>query len=1617
MRTQPNLPHNSCPALVAWTRRLVLGTALVAAVAARADYASTVQADNPLAYWRLGEMPALTSGALANLGTLGSAAGGQSYTATHGQPGALAGSADTAIDFTGGMAFMGSPAAFNFTGTASFTLEAWVKLHAPVVGTARVIGNGISGQGYAFGFFGANALRITGLGVADVTSDAAPQAWPVGEWIHIAVVRSNTVVYFYTNGVQFGTTKTLNNVNSTARPLVLGRLGTFGEPLNGLIDEAAVYDTALLPEDLAAHYAAGTTDGGDYPAAVLANGPIGYWRLNEPQPPASPVAANSGSLGAAAAGSVIGTVGAVVGGQPGALVGDANTAMSFNGYNGKVEVPYTPDLNPAGPWSISVWARLDGWTNAHQSPLTSRNDSGTGQRGYIFYAAPVGGLPQWQFWSGTGGGWHSIAGPNANIGQWAHLVGTYDPASRTKTLYVDGQRVGFVANLSFVPNEARPLRIAAGTSEHPIGGLFWSGVVDEPAVFPGVLSPERVAAHYTAAQGVPPALITPPAVVVSPPSSQTIQSDSFVRLVAGFTGSTPMTFQWYRIAPDFSTTNLLAGATSEVLEIASATVADTGYYVCVAVNGLGQAESGASYLDVLPPMGPTPEETLPGSLLVYAGATITLEALYTGTPPLRYQWLSNGVPVAGATNSAVTLTNVQPVGGSPTWSVQITNNYGSATPAVMLNIQNPSPSTYAAALVSMNPMSWWRLGEDSGSISYDSWGGRNGRYQGSFPNSAPGALLDDDDGALYVAGATSRMIVTNGADFNFSGTNAFTLVTWARPDTFSGVQRLMSNRSSTPNGGYGFGFLNNNQVRLTGFGVADINSSVATFSLGEWYHLAAVRYSNRMDLYIDGVLRSSGALANVNATTNAAVTVAAAFQLGGNPTLTEWFTGAIDEAAVFNRPLTAEEIADLYAARFGALLPPTITRQPEPNVLYAGGTAHFFAEATGSSPLGYLWSSNGVPIPNATNATLIIPNVTLAMSGSSYSVTVTNAAGSVTSLSATLTVLTPSGYAAAIGTAGPVAYWRLGEAFGPTAFDNFGGHNGAAVNNVVFGAPGALANDANTAIQLDGTSAHVQVPHAMALNPEVFSVECWARVTGSAGVYRAAVSSRDYQAGYIIYAANNNTWQFWTRAPGVAWQNLQGAPVVENEWTHLVATFDGANKSLYVNGALVATQVNTNYAPNPLRPLRIGAGNNEDDPGAGSIYPFAGDLDEVAIYNTVLTPAQIAAHYGLGRYSTDTAPFFSRQPASQTILVGNNAALAAQAEGSPLLNYQWFKNGQALPGATNPTLTFTGATFSDNGVYYVTAQNGVGSATSQNATLAVMPPPLFANLTNDLVLHLPFDSDTSDTSGRGNHGTPIGAPTFVSGAIGGGALRYSTDINAGSYNYVTLGTPTDLLFGADVDFTVAYWVRFTGTPGDLPFLSSAVQSYGNVGMTFAPGYNTGTWSWFIQGVAGPGVGTGYATAAINDGNWHSLVHTFTRGGNAVTYLNGAQVDSRSIAAVGDLNNFQLINIGQDPTGFYQENGAAEIDDVGIWRRALSSYDAASIGLVGRNYGRSFNTYGPVVLIIQPAGDAVEVIWQAGTLEENTDLNNPNGWTPVPGASAPYYQAPAGGPAKYYRVRL
>lgn len=83
-------------------------------------------------------------------------------------------------------------------------------------------------------------------------------------------------------------------------------------------------------------------------------------------------------------------------------------------------------------------------------------------------------------------------------------------------------------------------------------------------------------------------------------------------------------------------------------------------------------------------------------------------------------------------------------------------------------------------------------------------------------------------------------------------------------------------------------------------------------------------------------------------------------------------------------------------------------------------------------------------------------------------------------------------------------------------------------------------------------------------------------------------------------------------------------PLDTNAWTYLAATFDGATGTLFINGVQAGTLSDIRAVPAHVTPAFIGAPSGElsSDP-----YGFIGAIDEVAVYDHVLTSDRLVAHF------------------------------------------------------------------------------------------------------------------------------------------------------------------------------------------------------------------------------------------------------------------------------------------------------------------------------------------------------------------------------------------------------
>ncbi len=331
-----------------------------------------------------------------------------------------------------------------------------------------------------------------------------------------------------------------------------------------------------------------------------------------------------------------------------------------------------------------------------------------------------------------------------------------------------------------------------------------------------------------------------------------------------------------------------------------------------------------------------------------------------------------------------------------------------------------------------------------------------------------------------------------------------------------------------------------------------------------------------------------------------------------------------------------------------------------------GSYAAFHVIANGAVPITYQWSNstdgvNFTVIPNATNATLWLTNLQLALDNTFYAAAVSNPFQSVPTAAAGLTVqprpvIVPlTGYAQIIAADHPVAYWRLNETNGSTtavdAVGSFDGTYSPGAGTITYQVPPGIPHWTNDPAADIESGATVQIPFAPELNPDTaWSAEIWfnpSSLGANGGDYRTLFSSQynlypNPYNGWYVYQQPDSTLAFVPQ-PGngfiVAGPNdpAHNNKLVANNWYQLVLTDDGVNFNVYING-----QLRSGFPVSGIPFIPNGTGINLDGspaitPGLGptvlgqradnAFNAFQGKIDETSFYKYALSATQVQAHY------------------------------------------------------------------------------------------------------------------------------------------------------------------------------------------------------------------------------------------------------------------------------------------------------------------------------------------------------------------------------------------------------
>lgn len=233
----------------------------------------------------------------------------------------------------------------------------------------------------------------------------------------------------------------------------------------------------------------------------------------------------------------------------------------------------------------------------------------------------------------------------------------------------------------------------------------------------------------------------------------------------------------------------------------------------------------------------------------------------------------------------------------------------------------------------------------------------------------------------------------------------------------------------------------------------------------------------------------------------------------------------------------------------------------------------------------------------------------------------------------------------------PRAYWRLGETTGSVGAASVAARTAGAdkgtYTGVTLGTPGAIAGATDTAAAFDGAAARVDLPAKLTSPTMTLAVELWFKTTAGGVLmsyadqpFGSATASTFYTP--VLYVGQDGFLRggFWVPEPDGQRQITSDAPVNDGRWHHAVLSGAIDTQKLYVDGTAqkddaAPTQDDTvkglidhDEMPN----LVVGAGKTNAWPsGNGGDYFFAGNIDEVAVYQHPLGSAAIARHAAAAR--------------------------------------------------------------------------------------------------------------------------------------------------------------------------------------------------------------------------------------------------------------------------------------------------------------------------------------------------------------------------------------------------
>jgi hypothetical protein len=252
--------------------------------------------------------------------------------------------------------------------------------------------------------------------------------------------------------------------------------------------------------------------------------------------------------------------------------------------------------------------------------------------------------------------------------------------------------------------------------------------------------------------------------------------------------------------------------------------------------------------------------------------------------------------------------------------------------AIFLNRQSARATAgYRDAVMSDGPVAYWRLGEAPGSTDAASQTGQfPGTYVGSPSLGQPGLIAEDADTSMRFDGVDDR-VTADGLTTITSWPNGYSLEAWVTTATTTQEAHIMAFNSNT--GGNRMAIFRDEPTDKFKFHECEastcaVATSTTTPQIGSVYHVVVtVDGSNNGVLYVNGKPEATF-VSTKRPPSNGLFTIGGEYDTG--PTPSSLWIGTIDEAAVYQKALTAAQVQAHYQAGLPAEVSPTPTPSSTP---------------------------------------------------------------------------------------------------------------------------------------------------------------------------------------------------------------------------------------------------------------------------------------------------------------------------------------------------------------------------------------------------------------------------------------------------------------------------------------------------------------------------------------------------------------------------------------------------------------------------------------------------------------------------------------------------------------